>query len=303
VFTGPGPPNYLIIRSGTRINPDLSSSRTTYRGAAEYDVTESSLLYASVESGYRSGGFSAAAGFQTYQPEYITAYAVGSKNRFLDNRVQLNLEGFLWNYTNQQVNHVGLDINGRSANYTQNVGKSRIEGAEAEARILATPTTLFSADLQYLYARQLEFSYLAGPGLPPLTGCQVAYTAANASPYRINCAGQPSYNSPRWTLNLAGQQTIPLGIYRLIAGVDTQYKSSRAIGFAYLPEQTAAADWVTNAQLSFGPTSEHWSVAAYVQNIEDNRVEVFNSTHPTANFLTVGTTAPRTFGVRVSARF
>jgi iron complex outermembrane receptor protein len=97
VVTGPGPPNYLIIRSNTRINRDLSSNRTTYRGAAEFDVTERSLLYASVESGYRSGGFSAAAGFETYQPEYITAYTVGSKNRFLDNRVQLNLEGFLWN--------------------------------------------------------------------------------------------------------------------------------------------------------------------------------------------------------------
>jgi iron complex outermembrane receptor protein len=303
VFTGPGPPNYLIIRSDTRINRDLSSNRLTYRGATEFDVTASSLLYASVESGYRSGGFSAAAGFETYQPEYITAYTIGSKNRFFDNRVQLNLEAFLWNYTNQQVNHVGLDINGRSANYTQNVGKSRIEGAEAEARILATPTTLVSADLQYLDARQLEFSYLAGPGTPPLTGCLVTYTAANASPYLINCAGQPSYNSPRWTLNLAGQQTIPLGNYRLIAGIDTQYKTTRAIGFAYLPQQTAASDWVTNAQLAFGPSSERWSVAAYVQNIENNRVEVFNSTHPTANFLTVGTTAPRTFGGRVSARF
>ncbi|HEY0747092.1 MAG TPA: TonB-dependent receptor [Steroidobacteraceae bacterium] len=303
VFTSPGPPNYLIIRTDSRINRNLSSSRTTYRGAAEFDLTPSSLLYASVESGYRSGGFSAAAGFETYQPEYITAYTLGAKNRFVDNRVQLNLEAFLWNYTNQQVNHVGLDIHGQTANYTQNVGKSRIEGSEVEARFLATPTTLLSADLQYLDAKQLQFSYLAGPGTPPLTGCQVTYAVANASPYLINCAGQPSYNSPRWTVNLAGQQTIPLGNYRLIAGVDTQYKSSRAIGFAYLPEQVAAADWVTNAQLSFGPTSEHWTIAAYVQNIEDNRVQVFNSTHPTANFLTVGTTAPRTFGLRVSARF
>jgi iron complex outermembrane receptor protein len=307
VFVGaPGPtnpPNYLIIRTDTLLNNTLSSSRLTYRGAAEFDLTPRSLLYASVETGYRSGGFSAAVGFQTYQPEYITAYTIGSKNRFFDNRVQLNLEAFLWNYTNQQVNHVGLDLNGRSANYTQNVGKSRIEGVEAEGRFLATPTTLFSADIQYLDARQLAYSYLAGPGTPPLTGCAVTYTAANASPYLINCAGMPSYNSPKWTVDLAAQQTIPLGAYKIVAGVDTQYKDTRDIGFAYLPQQTVGPNWVTNAQIVFGPADEHWSLAAYIRNIENNRIEVFNSTHPTADFLVAGTTAPRTYGLRVSARF
>lgn len=303
VFTTPGPPNYLVIRTDTVFNRTLSNDRMTYRGALEFDVTSRNLVYASVESGYRSGGFSAAAGFETYQPEYITAYTLGSKNRFFDNRLQLNLEAFWWNYTDQQVNRVGLDLNGRTANFTSNVGKSRIRGVEVEGRFLVTPNTLVSANVQYLDAKQRAFSYTAGPGTPPLTGCAVSFNAANASPYTVNCAGLTSYNSPKWTLNLAGQQTIPVGDYQFVAGIDTQYKGRRPIGFSYVPESYVGPDWTTNAQLSFGPESGRWSIAGYVRNIENDRIQLYSSLHPTALFLIAGTTAPRTYGVRGAIKF
>jgi iron complex outermembrane recepter protein len=306
VFTSPGPPNYLIIRTDTFFDRSLSSSRVTYRGAVEFDVAPQSLLYASVESGYRSGGFSAAAGFETYQPEYITAYTIGMKNRFLNNRVQLNIEGFIWDYTNQQVNFVGLDINGRTANRTQNVGASKIKGVEVEGRFLITPTTLLSADVQYLDAKQKEYTYSAGAGNPPLTGCQVSFNAAatgTTPPYTIDCAGNQSYNSPKWTMNLAAQQTLPIGDYELVLGADTQYKSSRNLGFAYLPQQRIGSTWTSNAQVSFGAADQSWSIAAYVRNIENERIQLFNSTHPTALFLTAGQSAPRTYGVRGSFKF
>lgn len=303
VFTSPGPPNYLIIRADSAFNRKLSSNRTTFRGAVEFDVAPQSLVYGSVETGYRSGGFAAAVGFETYAPEYITAYTIGSKNRFLDNRLQVNVEAFLWDYKDQQINHVGLDLNGRTANYTQNVGKSRIKGIEVEATALVTPQTMLSANVQYLDARQKSFSYRAGPGNPPLTGCAVTYTAANPSPYLIDCAGFTSYNSPKWTVNLAAQQTVPLGDYEVVFGVDTQFKSRRPLGFAYLPEQMDGPVWRTNAQLTFGPADKHWSIAGFVRNIENNRTPVYTSTHPTASFLVAGTTAPRTYGATAGFKF
>ncbi len=308
VFVGgpPGPtnpPNYLVIRSDTGFAKTSSSSRVTYRGAVEFDVSPKSLLYASIETGYRSGGFSAAAGFETFDPEFIKAYTIGMKNRFLNNRIQLNIEGFIWDYTNQQINHVGLDLNGRTANYTQNVGKSRIQGIEVEGRVLITPTTLVSADIQYLDAKQLAFSYVAGPGTAPLTGCAVTYTAANASPYLVDCAGFTSYNSPKWTVNLAAQQTIPMGSNELVVGVDTQYKGARPIGFAYLPEQQIGSNWTSNAQIQFGPSDKRWSIAAYIHNIENKRIPIYSSTHPTAGFFINGTTAPQTYGIRAGFKF
>jgi iron complex outermembrane receptor protein len=303
VFTTPGPPNYVIIRTDPVFNRTKSSSRVTWRGAVEFDVAPQSMLYASVETGYRSGGFSAAAGFEDFAPETITAYTIGMKNRFLDNRVQLNLEGFIWDYKDQQVNHVGLDRNGFPANYTQNVGSSKIKGIEVDGRFLVTPNTLVSADVQYLDAVQKDFVFLAGPGNPPVTGCNVSFNAANASPYTIDCSGFASYNSPKWTINLAAQQTIPVGDYRLVIGADTQFKGMRNIGFAYLPEQTLGGVWSSSAHIQFGPADDRWFISAYVRNIEDNRTPNYSSTHPSANILIAGTTTPRTFGVRAGIKF
>ena len=296
-----GPPGEIVIRGNNIVfNNHLSTGRVTYRGAAEYDLRPSSLLYASVESGFRSGGFSTSVGYETYQPEYITAYTVGSKNRFFDNRLQLNLEAFYWDYSNQQVAHAGLDQLGRAGNFTQNIGSSRMYGAELETRALVTPTTTLSADVQYLDAKNKSFIYTQATGLGvPYTNCAVAPPANGV--YTINCSGLPSYNSPKWTLNLGAEQVVPVGDYRLVFSVDTQYKSGRYTYFDYQPQQFQTANFVTNAQVTFGPKSERWSIAGYVRNIENDRLLVA----PVAflGLLTSYTSPPRTYGGRVSVKF
>ena len=78
------------------ISPSNSWKETTWRGGVEYDVTPASLLYATVETGFKAGGFFFSHDAPVYQPEKITAYSVGSKNRFLDNRLQLNAEVYYW---------------------------------------------------------------------------------------------------------------------------------------------------------------------------------------------------------------
>ncbi len=298
----------IISRADSLFNTALTNQRVTYRGAVEFDVAQRSLLYASVETGYRSGGFAAAVGHETYQPETITAWTIGSKNRFLGNRLQMNLEGFLWNYRNQQVNHVGLDSRGVNANFTDNIGSSKIYGAELETQALLTKTTLVSADVQYLHTKNETFSYTTGAQTPPLVGCPYSLQAATATApavYVINCAGFPANNAPKWTLNLSAQQTVPLDKYQIVFGADTQYKSGRYINFYYISQGGGYVDhsWQTNAQVSFGPADGRWSLAAFVRNIENNRVPTFGGPTPLLNFTVVGTTPPRTFGGRGSVKF
>lgn len=297
------PTGAVLIRGDRSDDQRLTNHRVTYRGAIEFDVAPQSMLYASVETGYRSGGFSAATGFETYDPEFITAYTIGSKNRFFGNRVQLNVEGFWWEYKDQQVSSVRPDLAGRITNITQNIGQSRIRGVEVEAQVLVTPTTLISADVQYLDSRNKSFTYVnQNTGVPPLTGC-VATLDAAANRYNVDCAGKPGYNSPKWTLNLAAQQTIHLGEFDLVASADTQYRGARYLGFLYLPEQFAPGVWRSNAQLSFGPANGRWSIAGFVRNIENHRTPVFSSTQPIANILVSTRAAPRTYGARVAVKF
>lgn len=297
------PTGAIISRSDRFDNNRLTNDKVTYRGAIEFDVAPASLLYASVETGYRSGGFSPATGFDTYQPESITAYTLGSKNRFFDNRVQLNLEAFWWDYRDQQVSAVRNDLDGRTANITQNIGSARIRGVEVEGRFLVTETTLLSTNIQYLDAENRDFVYQqANTGTPPLVGCtSTLNTATNI--YNVDCSGFPAFNSPEWTLNFGAQQTIPFGDFEIVLQGDTQYRTSRYAGFAYLPEQLLDDVWRSNAQVSFGPSDDRWSISGFVRNIEGTRTVAYSATTPLANALVSGTLAPRTYGARASFRF
>ena len=295
-------PGLIVSRTGETINISEGNHRTTYRGAIEYDLTPQSLLYGSVETGYRSGGFNTAAGFSTYQPEYITAYTVGSKNRFLDNRLEANAEFFVWNYRNQQVSHLAADLAGNIGNITQNVGRSINQGVELEGRYLLTPSTVLTANVQYLDAHYGDYVYdvpvLAGV---PYTGCRVS--PVSAALLQVNCSGKSSYNSPQFTLDLGAQQTWRFGDYQLVGFVNTQYLTDRYIGFDYQPSELAPSVWRTNAQLTLSPTYAKWSIAVFAQNLEDNRFPTQAVANPFASTVVDTTAAPRTYGVRVSTRF
>lgn len=159
---------------------------------------------------------------------------------------------------------------------------------------------MIGANVQYLDTEQRDYAFPASATPPPITGCPV--TPVTATQVRIDCSGFASYNSPKWTINLSAQQTVPLGDYKLVLNADTQHRSSRYIGFAYLPQQLIGGTWTSNAQIQFAPEDDRWSISAFVRNIENDRIPIY-SIVGSANFLTFGTTAPRTYGLRASAKF
>ncbi|MHA6719984.1 TonB-dependent receptor [Sphingomonas sp. RS6] len=293
----------LLIHAVTPVNTTISNDRFTYHLGAEFDVGPRSLLYANYETGFRSGGFALAAGYETFEPEYIDAYTIGMKNRFFDNRLQLNLEAFLWKYRNQQVNHTGVDQNGNQGQITENVGKSTNKGVEVDAQFLATPNTLLSVNVQYLDAKYDDFVYREPIGAtPPVTGCPYRASAV-AGMYDIDCSGRTAYQSPKWTMNLGAQQTVPLGDYKLVVSGDTQYRSSRVVGFEYMPNQLVGATWVSNAQISFGAFDDRWSIAAFVRNIEDERYQASAQIYNAGSAALAVYSPPRTYGVRATSKF
>ena len=155
--------------------------------------------------------------------------------------------------------------------------------------------------MQYLDAKQKNFTYLAGAGAAPITGCPIP-NIGGASPYLVDCSNLPSYNSPKWTLNFSGQQTFKIDPFKITLTADTQHRSSRYIGFAYLPQQLVGSTWTSNAQVQFGPDNERWSIAGFVRNIENDRIPIY-SVAGSSNFLADATTAPRTYGVRITAKY
>ena len=296
-----GPPGETISRTDFFFNGNVTYPKTTWRGAVEYDLTPTSLLYGSAETGFRSGGFNTAVGFETYRPETITAYTLGSKNRFLNNRVQLNLEAFYWRYSNQQIAHAAFDNAFQANSITQNIGKSRMKGVEAEVRVLATRHTVLSADVEYLDAKEKNFTFSGSALLLGRVGCPETAPVGPLRLVTVNCSGKPAYAAPKWSMNLGAEQTIPLGSYKLVGGVDTQFKTKRYLGFEYLPEELQGKSWTTNVQLSFGPANDKWSISAFVRNLENDRLIV--APFSFAGVVVDYTSPPRTFGARGTVKF
>lgn len=287
------------------VNARIDKGRFTYRVAAEFDIAPRSLLYASYETGYRSGGFSLAPGHEVFAPEYVDAWTLGSKNRFLDNRVQINVEAFYWKYRNQQVSHFGLDANNSFNFFTENVGRSTLKGVDVDAQVLVTPTTRLSGIVQYLDSRVKFYQYaVPKSGLEPVVGCAFSSPGAASAVYIVDCSGKRAYNSPKWSVNAGIDQTIPLGEHKIVLSGEARYRSNTVIGFDYLPQETSGGNTTYDAAISFGDAQDRWTLTGFVRNITDRAVPTYAQFVGSVGNLISSTYAPpRTYGARVSYKF
>lgn len=314
VLVNPGPPsiyiqptaaaaNTIFQRGPIPVNERVTTNRTTFRAAVEYDVGPSNLLYASFENGFKAGGFAFALISRSYGPESIDAWTFGSKNRFFDGKLQLNFEAFLWKYKDQQISHFATDTNGALVFVTENAGSSTNKGFEISTLVRPVTNTTLRFDVQYLDAKYDSFTYRAPTAPAPLiTGCPV--TAVSATIGQANCSGFRALRSPKWTFNAGFEQVIPVGSYRFTLAADTHYQSDSMIGFEMLPTiSEQKAYFISNASVEFGPDSGKWSIGAFINNIEDNRPfgqSAFNNQFDT---FTSSPLPPRTYGVRARVTF
>jgi len=281
-------------------------NKVNWKAGFEFDAGPRSLVYANASTGFKAGGFYyGPPGFTTYEPENVVSYVVGSKNRFFDNRLQFNVEGFYLTYKNQQVSFVKL-VNGFSTLVTENAAKSHAYGFDLDSQLLVTPTTRLGFQAQYLHSRYDDFTYLTlGAPSAARSTCIVGVgTPPNAS---VNCSGQPTLRSPTWTLVGSLQQAVPLGGGgRLVGTLNVRYEDRYQTDASYLPE--AIANATTRLDLTFGYEAPDgaWSLKAYVDNVTDatSITATTQSTSYAANqAFGVRLLPPRTFGVRGQVRF
>ena len=115
---------------------------------------DDSTIYAFYSRGYKAGGFNppldrtnpAFAGTpEVYDPEFIDALEIGTKNLFANGRVQANLTAFYYDYKDLQVSKI---IARTSVN--ENI-KSNIYGLEGE--FVFSPTDAFVVDMNVAYLK------------------------------------------------------------------------------------------------------------------------------------------------------
>ena len=294
-----------ILKTHSPVQDRLGFSRVTWKASAEFDVTDQNLLYATVETGYRAGGLQMSESRTRYKPEFITAYTIGSKNRFFDNRVQMNLEAFIWKYRDQQITYFTVDTSGTLINSSENAGRATIKGIDADLLVKPARGTTLNAKVQYLDAKYDNLHlFTAAPR--DNFACPFTFTGGTAGGAPIedfNCSGNPLLFSPKWTVNLGAEQMVPLGdTLELVANIDTAWRDRQWGGFEYLAFENIPAYWTTDASLTLRAADGGWALTGFVRNAEGKRRNLAPQASPIG--VAVGHfSAPRTYGLRLSGNF
>ena len=95
-----GPPG-LIATNGYG---SVDEKKTTWHAGVDWTAYEDTLVYGKVDTGFKAGGFSLPCGSEeTYSPETVTAFELGTKNWLAAKHVQLNVALFDQEYTGYQA--------------------------------------------------------------------------------------------------------------------------------------------------------------------------------------------------------
>ncbi|WP_198669467.1 TonB-dependent receptor [Blastomonas sp. UPD001] len=139
----------------------------TYRAAIDYKITPDNLVYASFSTGAHSGGFNqtpvSISGVQTlltFDPEYVDAYEIGTKNTFMDGKLTLNAAAFFNQFSDLQAqSSIPNPANPLTSVVAQtfNVAKSRAYGVEVEAVIRPHPDWTFNLAFNYLDSKLQDY--------------------------------------------------------------------------------------------------------------------------------------------------
>ena len=298
---GPGTDGTVTVPFKIASDDAASFSKWTWRAALDWDVTDENFFYASFETGFKSGGYFFSNDSQVFQPEELQAFTLGSRNRLLGGRLQVDAEIFHWSYDDQQVSTIMRDSQGATNLGTRNVGNATMRGVEVETAWLLAEATRVSLDAQYLDATYDDFRYdVPGPA-PPLTGCAVTRDGAN---FEVDCSGRRAPYAPEWTFNVGAEHTVRLGDEsRVAASVRLRYQSEMLTGLDFTPLEYQDDYATLSASVTWTSRGDRYSVAAFGNNLTDEAV-VANSFQPPFGTFVVGTLRPpRTYGLRVGARF
>jgi iron complex outermembrane receptor protein len=284
-------PDPSLPNGGGTLNPGggaPSQIQTDHKWSGKVDVnykiTSDNLVYASWSQGFRGSAFNGAATFGTkainaVAPETLIDYEIGSKNQFLDHRLQVNASAFYYIYYNQQFATLNENT-GLSEEY--NLPKINSKGFELEIQARPIPDLLLRFGGGYTYAVYRE-GIVGG----------------------VSVAGNVVEETPKWSFSTSADwKIIETDLGRLNLHVDGNGVTKQFYdAFDSIPgEEPGYTLW--NARLTAENAAANVSVSLWVQNIFDRQyfTSIFN-TDSTLGFSYAQRGLPRTFGAQATYKF
>jgi len=270
-------------------------SHFDYRAGLEFDASAQSMEYLTVATGYRPGGFNFPGPNNPaqYKTEEVTDIEVGSKNRFLDNRLQLNADMYYYDFKNYQL----LDFYFPNCNFngppafppTYNLAASNF-GVDLGLTANVTNDDQLNVSLAYADSKFKSNQVINGNGAtacsPPNFDPELfTYTITNApEPRSPKISGSASYEHKFAFANgsvVSAQPSVHFSDSYYVHPIETIYS---------LQPSYTTEDFT----LLYKPTGDKFTISAWVRNIGDKAIK--------GSYFPMILGAPRTYGVTLTAR-
>ncbi len=283
-----------------------------------WNVSPTKLLYITRSEGYRPGGINRRGILPPYKSDYLTNLEAGWKTTWFNNRLSFNGAVFRQDWKNFQFSILGA--NGLTE--IKNANQARIYGIESELNWAATYNLQLSAGMA-LYDAKLTANYcgFTDPSGTPITVCP----AGTINPLTGTAVTGPQAPSgtqlpvtPHFKGNLIARYTFDVGekeafVQAAVVHVGTRTSDLRVLQNSLIGDLAS----YNTVNLSAGISNDSWSVDLYVNNLFDNRAQLFKyaecaaavcaahnvvPAYPNGQVYTV-TNQPRTVGIRFTQNF
>lgn len=325
----------LLPQSACGANISRSYHKPTYTLALDHDLWEGTMVYATMRSGYRSGGINTQAiniAALTALPEEVQDYEIGAKSDFvvMDIPVRANLALYQTAYHNIQVQQMVPNvtvatavgggactqaalnanqcINNFNDNITLNARKARIYGAEWDLTVLPTDWLTLNSAGSYIDPYYTDFTFVAPPGYLQPTNNNLSGTPIPVPRWQTNQTATVNFGDP--------DVGLPLGDVLFTAHY---YWQSRYLADmrGFDPSQRTFAYGMLNVRLDFTNVGKSGTdIAFFMNNVANTKacLPEYNGTLnsvPNPTFGSPGTSgvtqciplAPRMTGVTASYKF
>ena len=276
---------------------DISESKTTWKLGMAYNLNEDTLAYASISTGFHSGGFYGKNQrlidyAVTYKPEEITSGEFGIKTDFNDGRSRLNAAIFHSTVEDLQAMTTVQSSDGTAVSIAYNVGEVEYAGLELEYTQLFSESFQISATMGYLDASYNNFD---------ANLANVDYNedgAKNELDYADNSYLDPK-QAPELTFGVSATNTADYAGGLIISNLSYSWTDD-----FYTQEDNDPVSLVESygkLHLNFAFEKDSYKVALFVNNLTDETNWVSRTT---STLITYGQqTQGRAFGIEFQTEF
>lgn len=314
----------------------------TGRAVLDWAFAPDSMAYLSFSRGYKGGGFNPPfdplnfpGALTSFEPEFVNAVEVGSKNMFLDGTLQVNGSVFFYDYKDLQVSKI---VNRSSFNENSD---AEIYGAELELAWAPDQNWLLNGNFAYLKTQVSDLlsvdtrnptdgrddltlikdqtlatncvvdmppEEFAALGQSQFNSCNGLIDAGFSVSDGVNndLSGNALQNSPELSLSLGAQYTFYLPHnHSLSLRLDYYWQDEMYARNFNKPVDRIESWDVWNAQANLMSVEGSWYVRAFVKNIndDDHLVGQYLTDASSGLFTNVFAIEPRTYGLAVGYNF